>query len=196
MKDILHYSMLEQFPMFHAQSVHDSGVGGGWGDINAFTIGDINRLVLNEISGASLTCVDEGDATLVLTTPGDGKTSAPINNPANGTHLDLCYITLPIGTYVVDRFAGNHAASAAELQWYNRSDAVSVVSADGHFDNVNSSYRPFVAKFTVTGGAKQFYFRKLWNSAFTELATNWGQGYPYNVGGVQVADDIKIYKIG
>ena len=195
MKDILHSSMLQAYPMFHAQSVHDSGVGGGWSDINAFTNGDINRLIRNEIAGASLTCVDSGDATLVLTTPGDGKTSAPINNPANGTHLDLCYITLPVGTYVLDRTPGYHGAQAGETQWYNRSDSISAYSINSYSEHINY-YRPFTTKFEVSGGAKQFYLRKIYYTSHTEAVGDWGVSYTINAGGQNIHDDIKIYKIG
>jgi hypothetical protein len=195
MKDILHSSMLQAYPMLHAQSVHDSGVGGGWSNINAFTIGDINRLIRNEIAGASLTCVDNGDATLVLTTPGDGKTSAPINNPANGTHLDLCYITLPVGTYVLVRSCGNSGATSGESQFYNRSDSVSLWSWTSFLDGVTYG-REISLKFTVTGGSKQFNVRKIYNAAHTASVSDWGDSPAYNAGGQNIHDDIKIYKIG
>jgi len=186
---------LESKPLLHVQSVHDSGVAGGWSDVNAFTIGDINRLILNEIAGASLTCVDGGDSTLVLTTPGTGKTSAPINNPANGTHLDLCHITLPVGTYVLDRTAGYHSAEQGETQWYNKSDTVSEYSILSFSDHINY-YRPFVTKFKVVGSSKNFYMRKIYHTTHPKLVSDWGHAYTFNAGGQTIHDDFKIYKIG
>ena len=112
-------------PLIWVQDVKDMSVGGGhYGTTQrAWRVKDMNRIVQNSISGASLT--NDGTNSAAVGTVG---TQGIVNNPASGTHNALSYVTLPAGTYYCRHNGGlsvNSAGStvfSSQCKLYNVTD--------------------------------------------------------------------------
>jgi hypothetical protein len=190
MKDILHYSMLQAYPMFWIQNLKDQGVDAGWDDTTAWVHMDFNAVKLNEISGASLTTRNSSDVEVVLTdTETYGRSDAIINNTANGTHLDKCFFTLPAGTYIINTwFSGN--SSAGDTSIYNKTDDIRyILRNQSHYTD------PLPVKLTISN-PKEFTMDFLGYVNNTEAPANLGTGYTGSVLKSRLYNSVQVIKIG
>jgi hypothetical protein len=85
---------LQSKPVLHVQDVKAGDVGGGFVDAaDTYYTRDINRIVKNSITGATLT----NDGTTSGTVGAVG-TQTIVNNQS-GVHVNSTYVTLPAGDY-------------------------------------------------------------------------------------------------
>jgi hypothetical protein len=130
-------------PLIWVQDVKNKGVGGGhYGTTaNQYRVKDINRIVHNSISGASLTN-DSTNSSAV----GTVGTQGIVNNPSSGTHNALSYVTLPAGTYYCEHMGSlavgstGHTWSESQTKLYNVSDGsdIGFLGEDGQSNTTTS----------------------------------------------------------
>ena len=189
------------YPLFHFQDLKNSGVSGGWADINNWTSPDITTIVFNEITGATITTRDVSDNPVTSGVVGThGKQSAIINNPANGTHNDFCYFTLPEGKYHFTLFTGyweiGQTGSPGGFQLYNLSDSEIICNLDLWATSANYKFSN-TCTFNLNG-SKNLKLRALPNNGMTETVSGFGSANSsLNQSDAKLMQsDYKIYKIG
>lgn len=143
-------------PLIWVRDVKDTSVGGGYygSTQGAWRVKDINRIMYNSISGASLT--NDGTTSSAVGTVG---TQGIVNNPASGTHNASTHVTLPSGTYLCRAYAGLSPSASGvtqasiEAKLYNKSDGADIQllgSQSNTLLNENSNFSEVMFDLSAT----------------------------------------------
>lgn len=184
---------LEQFPLIHVQDRKDAGVTAGWGDATAPVGIDLNYIQYNSLDATLTSGVSSGTALGFV-----GISNAPINNPANGTHNEDCYVTLDAGKYYVEYYLeAGYQSGGSETQSVvrNLTDNFDIYHSKAewrsHPSNGDVSNK---AVFDLDGTKDigiRFYIMNNRTEGIENLGNDGGSG---NI--KKVYCELKIYKIG
>ena len=189
---------LETKPLLHVQDLKPGNIAGGHLSHTEYCVQDITTILINEITGASITTRNSSDVAVSSSVVGiHGRQDQPINNPANGTHDEKCYVTLPAGTYVLNLYFAFHNSGVISTgKIYNKTAASDIINFIPYTSYTSFSGRnKYEVKFSLSVQSDIDY-REM---AETTVNTEDSMGYYGGTGNSNLKNsfmDMMIYKIG
>jgi hypothetical protein len=188
--------IIQSSPLIHVQSVKDGtdgSTGGGFSSTSISTASDLTYVNFNSIPNATLTVSGSTSGT-PKTFPDTSLTASIINNPNASTHYNLCYVTVPEGTYSAEWIVVGNAATYLHSGLYDltNSEWISYPYASSQLPSQVDGN----ATFTTTGTTNIEVRLSPMRSA--NVPATYDHGYPSYIASAEKAADIdlKIYKIG